>query len=884
MHSSTNDLQQSNASRLYFWDGPNGLSLVVLHDTTFDGDGGAVRFEFEGLPDGNWVARDDPVTHNDAWGESYVDWQWVPRNTDGGAYRAPLRDAEITITPQFQRGIDEWQLLSAKTGAADEPLVIPLDTDRPVTILGPDAPESRLPLQVYPYEFVTGEALTALSGLAWPPLEFRLENTASEAYENVTLDAAVPSEGLTVTGSTPPDSLDPGAVHDTRVDVEATSDASGQYPIDLTLSATDLEETDLQFSASVEETLTTDVGPAVGVASDLEAGDREPVAFTIEANDVLGVDDVEAVFRVGELPGEWSRASKNSVGSAVRPDGGAWERQGPDWVWTKGRMSAGETQRPEITFRIPDDIDAGEYTLPVELSARDGSDDQVKTVNTVDASVTVDQTLVEASVETTETTLVPGSDLEVSVDLRVLGEPVRNPQVRLQGFPGAVELADATASDGGTARIRTGEITWNWSGEQDPEQRYGGKVTVRLPEDADAPGGSFSFAGRATATAVATGATDEDGLSGTLAISGLASFTSSKRDLARRLDGTAPILSFREAETVDPILTEITNAVERERTGEDGVTLTVEQAEEAVERLLLGERAAHYCMALVGPAEPLRPNLDDGRLARRTASNALASTVGLLLCVVSVAKLAKIARRVPRVGGRFASWLDDVARTFADVVRQLVTLGGRFDGIARQHTDNIASEIAGRGQVNALQAVDIVNEEIAAATELTRDVLISSGVVTKLQLPLHRLNRTMEAEAVESGLPGSLADARDGFSGGLNFMRYQYRRADDMLNDIEDSFVADFTNAGGDLAELTISLLQVVVDVLTLDPDDAEGSLLQAMRSLAFAVKEAFDGLVDFLGPFHSTVLSNVATGMITRTSRTAIAGVTNGVEPEFGF
>src|SRR6056297_3185688 len=61
-------LTQSDASRLFLYDGPEGVSLVIIHNTVGGdrGDGSAATFRFDGLPDGgSWVVEDDDYGDQD---------------------------------------------------------------------------------------------------------------------------------------------------------------------------------------------------------------------------------------------------------------------------------------------------------------------------------------------------------------------------------------------------------------------------------------------------------------------------------------------------------------------------------------------------------------------------------------------------------------------------------------------------------------------------------------------------------------------------------------------------------------------------------------------------------------------------------------------------
>lgn len=140
-------IAKSDTSRLFLWSGPNGLSLVVLHDEPRDGSGAAVSFEFDGLPtgQGSWVVRDDGGDFND--GPTSPDWSWNNDNTDGGAFRGGLTNATITIDPKFNErasrnpltpgSIDRWEVV---TGRATDPRNESLALDEPITIRVPDEP------------------------------------------------------------------------------------------------------------------------------------------------------------------------------------------------------------------------------------------------------------------------------------------------------------------------------------------------------------------------------------------------------------------------------------------------------------------------------------------------------------------------------------------------------------------------------------------------------------------------------------------------------------------------------------------------------------------------------------------------------------------------
>lgn len=137
------DIEKHDVSHLFLWDGPNGLSLVVIHDRRGNATGGAATFSFSGLPtdQGQWVVQDEAADF-DSETDTEIDWRWVGGWTDGGAFRGGLDgEFDVTIDPAFNGDagrespdggqITEWQFLS---GDATDPDQIKLDMSTPVTI------------------------------------------------------------------------------------------------------------------------------------------------------------------------------------------------------------------------------------------------------------------------------------------------------------------------------------------------------------------------------------------------------------------------------------------------------------------------------------------------------------------------------------------------------------------------------------------------------------------------------------------------------------------------------------------------------------------------------------------------------------------------------
>lgn len=109
------------------------ISLVIIHGLA-DGGPGTVSFRFSGLPQGvQFQVQDDP---DDSWTleppTAQVDWSWEAGFNDGTAIGPLSRAFEITISPDFVSGIQEWAALTG-TIATPESRLIPSLTE-PITI------------------------------------------------------------------------------------------------------------------------------------------------------------------------------------------------------------------------------------------------------------------------------------------------------------------------------------------------------------------------------------------------------------------------------------------------------------------------------------------------------------------------------------------------------------------------------------------------------------------------------------------------------------------------------------------------------------------------------------------------------------------------------
>ncbi|WP_430504308.1 hypothetical protein [Haloparvum sp. PAK95] len=167
------DLEREDTSQLFLYDGPNGLSLFIIHDEPNTNSGGNVTLSFTGLPEtGSWVVTDDS---GDSYSHQQASWRWYPCCTDGGVFRGGLKDGfEITIDPSFDSGINTWILRAAD----QQP--IQLDLNETITITD----ESRVSASVTTLQFIPGRNENISEGgspLEGSLLEFFDEDTTIEA-------------------------------------------------------------------------------------------------------------------------------------------------------------------------------------------------------------------------------------------------------------------------------------------------------------------------------------------------------------------------------------------------------------------------------------------------------------------------------------------------------------------------------------------------------------------------------------------------------------------------------------------------------------------------------------------------------------------------------
>ncbi|MGM0606446.1 MAG: PKD domain-containing protein [Halobacteriota archaeon] len=136
----TVEYQQDDTSLLMVHEGPDGLSLVIVHDKLHTDraagtTGGSATFYVDGLPeDGEWAVLDDSYgdywehgDHDDNYGlddsPALLSWVWTESRTDGAAFRGLDRsdELEIQIEPAFNLEAYHRYGDSRRTGPNDAP-------------------------------------------------------------------------------------------------------------------------------------------------------------------------------------------------------------------------------------------------------------------------------------------------------------------------------------------------------------------------------------------------------------------------------------------------------------------------------------------------------------------------------------------------------------------------------------------------------------------------------------------------------------------------------------------------------------------------------------------------------------------------------------------
>ena len=125
---SLTNIEKSDTSRIFLYNGPNGISLCIVHDKSETGKDGEAEYEFDGLPqNGSWAVKDDP---SDKYSLNKASWAWKEGQTGGGVFRNLLGNDVLTIESK-KNTTSSIEILS---GDADSPSIIKINSDTEFSI------------------------------------------------------------------------------------------------------------------------------------------------------------------------------------------------------------------------------------------------------------------------------------------------------------------------------------------------------------------------------------------------------------------------------------------------------------------------------------------------------------------------------------------------------------------------------------------------------------------------------------------------------------------------------------------------------------------------------------------------------------------------------
>ncbi len=105
------ELEDSALAFIYFEEDAGVYSLVLIHDTAGDEEGGQVKLTVAGLDTAtSLVVTDDPNDLYDMATGTFV-WHWYPCCTDGLAIEFADRYLCTTITTEVAKGVNEWTVV-----------------------------------------------------------------------------------------------------------------------------------------------------------------------------------------------------------------------------------------------------------------------------------------------------------------------------------------------------------------------------------------------------------------------------------------------------------------------------------------------------------------------------------------------------------------------------------------------------------------------------------------------------------------------------------------------------------------------------------------------------------------------------------------------------
>lgn len=300
----TVEYQQDDASILMLYDGPEGVSLVAVHDRYHDNQsqgttGGSVSWELSGLPeDGEWAVIDDDygwvsddeekddifyldedhragAAGNDGEPPRDVDammsWVWLTSRTDGMAFRGIGTEPSITIDPAFNS--DSYHRYGDQR-RADEP---------------PDRPGmgERYNGTIDDWQLIVPAGDSEFDRISLQQLDEPVEirSTASDTDREI---PEIAVESVTLNEST----IAPDEQARISVVVENSGQADGNYRVDLDVAGTQLQTETVAVEAGNHETVEFSQAFAAPGVYDLSVNGKQ-VSLAVEEPSDTETDSTE---------------------------------------------------------------------------------------------------------------------------------------------------------------------------------------------------------------------------------------------------------------------------------------------------------------------------------------------------------------------------------------------------------------------------------------------------------------------------------------------------------------------------------------------------------------------------------------------------------------